>query len=73
VIRNPLPDPVPVPNLPVIGNRPSESVSCADWLDNGIGLSSGADLSLSVCCRPGRYIRSEIRCVPLGLRHSMKG
>ena len=28
-------------------------------MDNRIGLSSGADLRLTVCCRPGRCVRRD--------------
>jgi len=53
------PDPVPVPNLLSWLIRPCVSVVYAGGLDNRIGLSSGADLRLSVCCRPGRCVRSD--------------
>lgn len=53
------PDPVPVPNLQSWLIRPCGSGAYAGGLDNRIGLSSGADLRLSVCCRPGRYMPSD--------------
>jgi len=53
------PDPVPVPNLPVMGLRLGSSGAYEQRLDNRIGLSSGADLRLSVCCRPGQCVRDD--------------
>jgi len=63
-----VPVPTPVPNLPVMATVHFYSTGCAVALDNRIGPSSGADLSLTVCCRPGRYMRSDISIVSLGLR-----
>ena len=41
-------------------SRPFVSQGYAGGLDNRIGpSSSGADLRLTVCCRPGRYVRSN--------------
>lgn len=55
-----IPDPVPIPNLPVIPNELSDSRCCAGGLDDRIGSRSGADIRLSICCRPGRYVLSDI-------------
>ena len=48
-----------VPNLPSWLIGPCRSGTYAGGLDNRIGLSGGADLRLSVCCRPGRCVRSD--------------
>ncbi len=66
------PDPTPVPNLLIMALGCSHSGGCAGELDDRIGLSSGADFRLTVCCRHGRYVQSDNRSVPLGLRHFRK-